>query len=195
MREGILCCCLLCAVTCCCDGCSCHRRNHPTLATKARQLLNESFEEIIRLSRKEKKQLLLTKLNNFAVTVTPKGYWKIVLLVGRSANVHEVCRRSFCYAYSIGHTLFDDLVSLVKSGAVNCESRVLCRDRAIPAEEMSNRDILQYVKRYGVSLSPVQMGSLRLKNSAKSSVCAAWMQYYFTLIGDQVITSTLNCCS
>ena len=56
---------------------------------------------------------------------------------------------------------------------------------AISTAEVSNQRIISYAEEHGVRLDKEQLGSLRLAQTTESLECAAWMKYYFGLVGDQ----------
>jgi len=187
--SGPVCCCLVCATSCECDPCTFYRHDHVGDILAGYSLLKDAKADVERLSRLEKKHHLLTKLSNFQVTVTPANKWKFTLLLGRGDNVRQVCRRSFCHAYQIGNTYLDELIAMLKSGASSCIDRVIHHDAAVPANVTSDKEVRAFAKRFGITLTPKQLGNMRLHNSEKSLVAASWMQYYFLLVGDQVCTN------
>jgi hypothetical protein len=56
-------------------------------------------------------------------------------------------------------------------------------------KSISDQRIKTFAYEYGIHLTPEQCGSLRLTQTIPSLLCAAWMQYYFSLVGDQVPNS------
>jgi hypothetical protein len=70
--------------------------------------------EVLRLTRAEKKQLLMDKFRSFRVDITVKEKYKYLILIGEGANMHIVCREGFCRAYGVSMWYVDDIISRLK---------------------------------------------------------------------------------
>jgi hypothetical protein len=144
--------------------------------------------EILRLQTDERKELLVNKFRSFQVRVTPKKKYKFVLLIGEGENMHLVCRRGFARAYSVSHWYIEDIITRLKKGHLNCLAELDPCAHVNP-NVISDRRIQTFAEDFGIMLTPEQCGSLRLKQSVPSLLCASWMMYYFALVGDQVPNS------
>ena len=165
-----------------------YRRDNVARSLYVNGLHQTCMEECLRFTRDEKKEHLLRKLSHFQVNVTEKKRYKFVLLIGERENMHLVCRRGFARAYAVSHWYVEDLVNRLKSGDVNCLTE-LNPVTSVNPSQISDRRIKTFAESYGIDLTNEQLGSLRLQQSIPSLICAAWMQYYFSLIGDQVPNS------
>ena len=98
--------------------------------------------------------------------------------------MHMVCRRGFARAYSISHWYVEDLVRRLKKGNVNCLSD-LTPAPSISPQMLPESKIKKFSEEFGIFLTNEQLGSLRLPQTEVSLMCASWLQYYFSLVGDQ----------
>lgn len=183
-----VCCCIICALCCACEGCTLHRCHEVEAMFRARSLMIGCIKEIERMDRDNRKQYLLDKFRSFQVRVTKKKKWKFVILAGCGDNMHIVCKRGFCRAYAVSHWYVEDIVNKLKKGEMTVLSH-LNHVPAIPASVASDSRLENFAACFGIILTPVQIGNLRLSQSVPQLMAAAWMQYYFSLIGDQVPNS------
>ena len=178
-------CCIICAQTCACQGCTLFRHNNVADYLQGSRLFRHCNTEVLRLTRGEKKQLLMDKFRSFSVDVTKENTHKYVILIGEGCNMHIVCRNGFCCAYGVSHWYLDDIITRLKAKDVNCLPNMNPAP-AIGASKITTDCIHQFAVDYGVDLIPHQIGSMRLPLTEKSMMCSSWMNYYFNLIGDQV---------
>jgi hypothetical protein len=183
-----VCCCILCALCCACEGCTLHRCHEVEAMFKARSLMIDCIKEIERLDREKRKQYLLDKFRSFQVRITKRKKWKFVILAGQGDNMHIVCKRGFCRAYAVSHWYVEDLVEKLKKGEVSVLSH-LNHMPAIPSSVARDSRLETFAASFGINLTPIQIGNLCLSQSVPQLMTAAWMQYYFSLIGDQVPNS------
>lgn len=183
-----VCCCIICAMCCACEGCTIHRATEVDAMFKARKLMISCIKEIERLDREHRKQYLLDKFRSFQVRVTKKKKWKFVILAGEGDNMHIVCKRGFCRAYAVSHWYVEDIVAKLKKGEMSV-LRHLNHIHAIPTSVVRDSRLETFAEKFGIRLTPIQVGNLRLSLSVPQLMTAAWMQYYFSLIGDQVPNS------
>ena len=148
----------------------------------------ECIAEIERLNRDAKKQYLVdNKLRSFHVRLTKKK-WKFVVLAGQGDNMHIVCKRGFCRAYAISHWYVESIIEMLKKGEVTV-LRHLNHIPAIPASVVKDSGLETFAEKFGIRLTPIQIGNIQLSSSVLQLMAAAWMQYYFSLVGDQVPNS------
>ena len=62
------CCCIMCMMTCACEGCMLYRSGNTETTFAARRLYFYCMEEVRRLKRDERKDLLLAKFHTFQVS-------------------------------------------------------------------------------------------------------------------------------
>jgi hypothetical protein len=134
----------------------------------------------LRLSRQEKKQYLMDRFRTFQVTVTKKRKYKFALCVGEGDEMYLVCRKGFAQAYSISHWYVEDIIQRLKKGDINCLQDL----NPVTAIHGQNKDVADFAEKYGIHLSHDQLGSLNLSSGTNTMICAAWMKYYFSLVGD-----------
>jgi hypothetical protein len=144
------------------------------------------------MSRRDKKQFLMDKFRTFQVTVTEKNTYKFVLCIGEGANMRLVCRRGFARAYAVSHWYIEDIVIRLKKGEVNCLMDFNPTKGIIDINDKKLRQLSKFAEMYGISLNNDQMGSLKISQTTESLLCAAWMRYYFALVGDQVPNTDLE---
>jgi hypothetical protein len=183
-----VCCCILCAMSCACEGCFLFRNGDVESTFRARQLMLNCLKETERLGRDEKKQLLLDKFRSFKVRVTKRKKYKFCILAGEGDNMHLICKRGFCIAYNVSHWYVEDLVSKLKKGQISI-LRDLNHCVVIPPSVTQDSRLDSFAEQFGIFLTPEQHGSLQLPNSVPHMIAAAWMQYYFSLVGDHVPNS------
>ena len=99
--------------------------------------------------------------------------------------MHLVCRMGFCCAYAVSHWYVDNLICRLKRRDMNSLTELSTSPRAILCE-VSDKKLIGFASRFGINLNVEQLGALRMSDSEQSAVCAAWMTYYFSLVGDQV---------
>jgi hypothetical protein len=150
--------------------------------TAGRKLVIDCLSSVLRLTRDEKKQYLVDKFRTFQVKVTPKQKFKYSLCVGEGENMHFVCRRGFALVYSVSHWYVEDIISQLKKGDVN----VLRDFTKTNIVLVTDKRVQKFAERYDISVTPEQLASLNIATCPKSLMCAAWMKYYFALVGDQV---------
>jgi hypothetical protein len=183
-----VCCCIICAMSCACEGCFLYRNNDPEATFRCRRVKIDCIKEIERLERDEKKQYLLDKFRTFQVRITKHKKYKFCILAGQGDNMHLVCKRGFCIAYNVSHWYVEDLIEKLKKGDMSV-LRHLNHGIAIPPSVIKDSRLDNFAELYGIFLTPVQHGSLQIGNSVPHMVTAAWMQYYFSLVGDHVPNS------
>jgi hypothetical protein len=140
--------------------------------------------ECNRLTQLEKKDYLFAKFTSFKVTVTRKKSWKFIILVGSGDDMHIVCRKGFCRVYTISHWYLDDIIQRMKMGDVNCLGN-LNHNTRITKELVNDKRLDDFAENFGITLTQEQRGSLRMQSSVPALIAASWMQYYFSLCGDQ----------
>ncbi len=175
-----VCCCIMCMTTCACEGCFIFKNNNPIYVTTARNLYMKCLSATLRLSRQEKKQYLMDRFRTFQVTVTKKKKYKFALCVGEGDEMYLVCRKGFAQAYSISHWYVEDVIQRLKKGDINCLQDL----NPVTAIHGQNKDVADFAEKYGIYLSHDQLGSLNLSSDTNTMICAAWMRYYFSLVGD-----------
>ena len=111
--------------------------------------------------------------------------YKYVILIGQGRDMHIVCRKGFCLAYSVSTWYLDDIISRLKNKEIVCLTNINPAT-AIEASQMTTDCIKGFALDYGVHLTPQQVGAARLPQTEKSMLCSSWMSYYFSLVGDQV---------
>ena len=177
------CCCIICVVHCACQGCLLYRYHNLNETCQARKLHHSCMSETLRMTRDEKKNYFLTKLQSFQVKITPKKSYKFVFVIGSDKNVHVVCRSGFRQAYNMTSWYLDDLITRMKKGQKYSVTELNPRSK-ISSSDVSDKRISLFAEAFGINLSHDSLGSLRLSNSIPSMLCASWMQYYFSLVGD-----------
>jgi len=182
------CCCIMCVQTCACEGCFLFRHYHSEEFIMGTELYKYCTIEVLRLTRTEKKQLLMDKFRSFKVDVTPTNSYKFVILIGEGRSMHIVCRRGFCRAYGVSIWYLDDIIGRLKNKDTVCLTNAN-PVAAITASSMPTDRLHRFVADFGISLTPQQIGATRLPQTEISMMCSSWMSYYFSLVGDQVPNS------
>ena len=169
---------------CACQGCTLYRHNNVKSFFDARNLYKQCMSEVLRLNKQEKKEYFLSKISAFQVRVTPSQKHKFVYTVGSAANQHVVCRKGFTQAYTITKWYLDDVIQRFKSGHKNV-AKDLSEKTLISRDDVGDKRLSAFAEEFGVSLTPEQLGNLRMANTFETKLCSAWMQYYFSLVGDK----------
>ena len=151
----------------------------------ARAIVMDATIETQRLTRKEKKEYLMNKLRCFDKRVTPCGKFKYIIVVGSGDRTRRACRKGFCKVYGLSAWNLNDMIARLRNGDLNCDN-IPSATHAINQNNLCTKNIEAFARYHGIELSHFQLGSLRLKSNAETMATAAWMQYYFELVGDKV---------
>lgn len=89
--------------------------------------------------------------------------------------------------YQCKATFLQDLCNQVKCGIVNSDRSL--NDAGGAIEQDSLAQLKKLAEANGVYLDKLQIAALELPNTAESTECFAWMEFYFEMVGDQIPNS------
>lgn len=132
----------------------------------------------------EKKIYLLEKVRSCVKTVHDSKYvsfnWKVGVAPAPSAC--NVCRKCFMAAYDCSHGYIDAIVRDMKDGVRCYEKGSSDKSSRISLNFTSHLE--QLASHFGVHLTRQQMQALTVPNSVESLTAFAWMQNYFSSVGE-----------
>ena len=143
----------------------------------------DCMKEVARKNAEQRKQYFLDKCRSFECRVTVCGKYKLNFIAGTGTLATRVCRQGFLSAYCISKWYLDNIVSMMKAG-YTCVTASFNDRSAIPAEFRSSKDLLKFADSYDIKLSMEMLGNVNMPNSVSSLIAVAWMQYFFSLVGD-----------